>query len=256
MNQDRRLAVLIDAENVSFRYIGFVMAELGKYGTPTIKRIFGNWTSPNLTGWKDVLNEFAITPIQQFEYTKGKNSTDSALIIDAMDILYAKNVDGFCIISSDSDYTRLATRLRESGMFVIGMGERKTPKPFISACEKFTYLEVLENASERQQPLPSSSALGSTKKEPPKPKESAKLAELTQLIISVVNDAADDDGWAFMSEVKQQLVRRQPDFDERNYGFSKMTPLIASLGAFEITTRVNPANPAIKLVYIRQKTEK
>lgn len=246
MADDKRFALLIDAENVSHRYIGFVLDELSKYGTPTIKRIYGDWTGPSLSGWKDTLNQYAITPIQQFEYTKGKNSSDSALIIDAMDILYGKKIDGFCIISSDSDYTRLATRLRESGMFVIGMGEQKTPKPFVSSCEKFTYLEVLKN-----------SAVSRRRNEEARSPHTGALcrAELTELISSVVNDCADEDGWAFLSEIKQQLIKRRPDFDERSYGFSKMTPLIAWLGIFEINCRPNASNPSLKLIYIRQKQQ-
>lgn len=255
MTNDTRLAVLIDAENVSHRYISLIIAELGKYGTPTIKRIYGNWTGPGLAGWKDALNDYAITPIQQFEYTKGKNSTDSALIIDAMDILYSKNVDGFCIISSDSDYTRLATRLRESGMFVIGMGEIKTPKPFISACEKFTYLEVLqENAKPEtlsfDSPLPTAKPSESEKEKDENPQ-----IRLAELIKSVVNACADEDGWAFLSEIKQQLVKRHPDFDERNYGFTKMTPLIKSLGIFDLDCRPNLSNPSLKLIYVRPKQQ-
>lgn len=248
MTNDTRLAVLIDAENVSYKYISSIIAELGKYGTPTIKRTYGNWTGPNLSGWKDSLNDYAITPIQQFDYTRGKNSSDSALIIDAMDILYSKNVDGFCLISSDSDYTRLATRLRESGMFVIGMGERKTPKPFISACEKFTYLEVIgqnnQNSGSARMNLPATAQYHGDK---------LRQDDLIELITSVVNDSADEDGWAFLSEIKQQIIKRRPDFDERNYGYTKMTPLIKSLGLFELDCRPNSSNPALKLIYIRFK---
>ena len=148
MEKDRRIAVLIDADNVSGKYIKHIIDEISNHGTPTIKRIYGDWTKPDLNSWKTVLLDYSITPIQQYGYTSGKNATDAALIIDAMDILYSKNVDGFCIVSSDSDFTRLAARLREAGMFVVGMGERKTPKPFISACEMFKYLEVLAKEPE------------------------------------------------------------------------------------------------------------
>src|SRR5664280_1925360 len=143
MEHDRKIAVLIDADNVSEKYIKYIIDEISNHGTPTYKRIYGDWTKPQLGSWKSVLLNYSITPIQQYSYTTGKNATDAALIIDAMDILYSKNVDGFCIVSSDSDFTKLAARLREAGMYVIGMGERKTPTPFISACEKFKYLEVL-----------------------------------------------------------------------------------------------------------------
>ena len=143
MENDKKIAVLIDADNVSDKYIKYIFDEISNHGTPTYKRIYGDWTKPQLAPWKTVLLNYSITPIQQYSYTTGKNATDAALIIDAMDILYSNNVDGFCIVSSDSDFTKLAARLRESGMYVIGMGEKKTPSPFIAACEKFKYLEVL-----------------------------------------------------------------------------------------------------------------
>jgi uncharacterized LabA/DUF88 family protein/Fe-S-cluster formation regulator IscX/YfhJ len=237
---DLRLAVLIDADNISHSNIKGIMEEIARYGTPTFKRIYGDWTKPNLSGWKDVLLENAITPIQQYSYTLGKNSTDSAMIIDAMDILYSGKADGFCIVSSDSDFTRLAIRLREAGKKVIGIGEKKTPNPFIVACEKFIYIEII-NA-----PL--------NKKETSKGSEmdTIQKAGLVKIISSAIDDLADDNGWAFLGEVGNLLLKKQPDFDPRNYGFLKLTPLINSLGAFEIDER-GSSKKHIKLIYIRNR---
>jgi len=192
------------------------------------------------------LLENAITPVQQYSYTTGKNSTDSAMIIDAMDILYSGKVDGFCLVSSDSDFTRLAIRLRETGMYVIGMGEKKTPKPFIAACDKFVYLEIITSEDE---PAENVSAQKSKKS-----KKSIYQADkkLIQFISSSINDVADENGWAFLGEVGTLLLKKQPNFDPRNYGFQKLTPLIASLKKFEIDERESD-NPNIKLIYIKNK---
>jgi uncharacterized LabA/DUF88 family protein len=247
MENDRKIAVLIDADNVSDKYIKYIFDEISNHGTPTYKRIYGDWTTPQLASWKKVLLNYSITPIQQYSYTTGKNSTDSALIIDAMDILYSDNVDGFCIVSSDSDFTRLAARLREAGMYVIGMGEKKTPTPFISACEKFKYLEVL--AAPTASPTPSD-----TKTEEPKPAQDgmASVSELIETIKVIVTETSDDDGWAFLGEVGKRLNKRYPDFDTRNYGHAKLTPLISSLKEFEIQSRKS-SRPHITLKYIRNK---
>jgi uncharacterized LabA/DUF88 family protein/Fe-S-cluster formation regulator IscX/YfhJ len=224
--KDIRLAVLIDADNVPYSNVKGVMEEIAKYGTPTFKRIYGDWTKPTVSGWKNVLLENAITPIQQYSYTSGKNSSDSALIIDAMDILYSGKVDGFCIISSDSDFTRLATRLREAGMKVFGIGQKKTPNPFIVACDKFIYMEIIP-------------VFESAETESPKTK-------------TTINDLEDENGWAFLGDVGNLVLKKQPNFDPRNYGFLKLTPLIKSLPQFEIDKRETEKG-GTKLIFIRNK---
>ncbi|MCH2032545.1 MAG: NYN domain-containing protein [Tenacibaculum sp.] len=233
------LAVLIDGDNISSNYIEEMMEEITKYGNPTIKRIYGDWTSPNLVKWKNLLLENAIIPIQQYAYTRGKNATDSAMIIDAMDILYSGKVNGFCLVSSDSDFTRLATRLREAGMQVIGIGEKKTPNPFIVACDRFIYIEILKKRTEEKVENKESSADKISKKE-------------INLIMSSINDLSDDDGWAFLGDVGSLIQKKRPNFDSRNFGFDKLTPLIKSIGKFEIERRENQKNKH-KLIYVRIK---
>ncbi len=260
--KDLRLAVLIDADNVPYSNIKEMLEEIAKYGTPTFKRIYADWTKPTVSGWKGVLLESAITPVQQYSYTTGKNATDSAMIIDAMDILYSGRVDGFCIVSSDSDFTRLAIRLREAGMKVFGIGEKKTPVPFISACDKFIYIEILKNDD--------ALAKAVTKPSPKKTrKKAAKVAEvvvvkteiepiervntdLVKLIEDSINDLADEEGWTFLGDLGNLILKRQPDFDPRNYGFKKLVPLIKSLQHFEIDERSTGKNNII-LVYVRNK---
>jgi uncharacterized LabA/DUF88 family protein len=250
IQKDIRLAVLIDADNVPYSNVKGVMEEIAKYGTPTFKRIYGDWTKPTISGWKNVLLENAITPIQQYSYTSGKNSSDSALIIDAMDILYSGKVDGFCIVSSDSDFTRLATRLREAGMKVFGIGQKKTPNPFIVACDKFIYMEIIP-AFEVE---PEETTTAKTKTTNPKPKALVdKLnKETLKLIAHTINDLADENGWAFLGDVGNLVLKKQPNFDPRNYGFQKLTPLIKSLPQFEIDKRETD-KAGIKLVYIKNK---
>jgi uncharacterized LabA/DUF88 family protein len=251
-SKDIRIAVLIDADNIPSTNIKAMMEEIAKYGTPTFKRIYGDWTKPNLTGWKNVLLENAITPIQQYGYTTGKNATDSAMIIDAMDILYTERVDAFCIVSSDSDFTRLATRLRESGMTVIGLGEKKTPNPFIVACDKFIYLEILSI------PLEESIITNDTTKGKKEikitPQETLKKIdkETILLISSTITDLADDSGWAFLGEVGSLILKKQPDFDPRNFGFGKLALLIKSIHKFEVDERETEKKRS-KLVYVRVK---
>lgn len=249
MEHERKMAVLIDADNVSDKYIKYIFDEISNHGTPTYKRIYGDWTNPSLSSWKTVLLKYSITPIQQYSYTTGKNSTDSALIIDAMDILYSKNVDGFCIVSSDSDFTRLAARLREAGMYVVGIGEKKTPLPFITACEKFKYLEVLATIPANHEKSP---ATIKTERQAAPQEGMAGVEELIQTIRTIVNETSDDDGWAFLGEVGKRLNKRYPDFDTRNYGHGKLTPLISSLKQFEIQSRKS-SRPHITLKYIRNK---
>ena len=250
---DLRLAVLIDAENIPYSYVGGLFGEIAKYGTPTFKRIYADWTRPITTGWKAVLLENAITPIQQYSYTKGKNSSDSAMIIDAMDILYSGEIDGFCIVSSDSDFTRLATRLREAGMKVIGLGERKTPHSFIVACDKFIYLEILSPPDTPVEQKKKGRVLVKKKKAqlPAEPDPQTQPQTVKKVIASSISDLADENGWAFLGDVGNLLLKKQPDFDPRNYGYTKLTPLIKSLD-FEIDERDSGQNN-IKHIYIRNR---
>lgn len=243
---DIKLAVLIDGDNIPSAYIKEMMEEIAKYGNPTIKRIYGDWTKPHLSQWKNVLLENAIIPIQQYGYTTGKNATDSAMIIDAMDILYSGKVDGFCLVSSDSDFTRLATRLREAGMKVFGIGEKKTPEPFIVACDKFIYLEILSSHSKETDTTTSKNKLAK--------KEAVEriTPKVIKLIASTVSDLADEEGWAFLGDVGNLLQKKQPNFDSRNYGFQKLTPLISSIDKFEIEQRENQKG-RYKLLYVRNK---
>ncbi|UJP64354.1 NYN domain-containing protein [Mongoliitalea daihaiensis] len=244
MEKDIKIAVLIDADNVSSHPIKEMMEEIAKYGNPTIKRIYGDWTTPRLGKWKNILLENAITPIQQYGYTVGKNATDAAMIIDAMDILYSQKVNGFCIVSSDSDFTRLATRLREAGMLVIGMGEKKTPEPFIVACDKFIYVEILQKAEPDTSP--------GKAKDAPKPQVDKAGPKIIRLIHNTISDLADDDGWAFMGDVGNLLQKKQPNFDSRNFGYQKLTPFISSLPYFEIEQREG-SKGRHKLIYVRSK---
>ncbi len=243
MIQDTKLAVLIDGDNIPSKYIKEMMEEITKYGTPTIKRIYGDWTKPHLSKWKNILLENAITPIQQYAYTVGKNATDSAMIIDAMDILYSEKVNGFCLVSSDSDFTKLATRLREAAMVVYGIGEKKTPNPFIVACDKFIYLEILKTDDNEKQ-----DASGKSKK--------ANLYNITPKVVRLlknsVSDAADEDGWAFLGDVGSLILKKQPNFDSRNFGYEKLTPLFKSLDTFEMEQR-EKNNSRFKLIYVKNK---
>lgn len=252
---DLRLAVLIDADNIPYSNVKGMLEEIAKYGTPTFKRIYGDWTIPTVAGWKSVLLENAITPIQQYSYTRGKNSTDSAMIIDAMDILYSGKVDGFCLVSSDSDFTRLATRLREAGMKVIGIGERKTPSPFIVACDKFIYLEII-NATTVAVPenAPAKKKTGKNIRTKPKIEDNdtqAQLRKARRLISTSISDLADENGWAYLGDVGNLILKKQPDFDPRNFGFAKLTPLIRSLD-YEIDERDSGQNN-IRHIYIRNR---
>ena len=251
-NKDVRIAVLIDADNIPSTNIKAMMEEIAKYGSPTFKRIYGDWTKPNLNSWKNILLENAITPIQQYGYTTGKNATDSAMIIDAMDILYTEKVDAFCIVSSDSDFTRLATRLRESGMTVIGLGEKKTPNPFIVACDKFIYIEILNIPIDEPRIMVDVSK-GKKEIKPPHRETLKKIdKETIQLISATIIDLADDSGWAFLGEVGNLILKKQPDFDPRNFGFGKLALLIKGIAKFEVDER-DTEKKSIKLVYVRVK---
>ncbi len=243
MTKDIKLAVLIDGDNIPSRYIKEMMEEITKYGTPTIKRIYGDWTKPHLAKWKNLLLENAINPIQQYSYTTGKNATDSAMIIDAMDILYSGKVNGFCLVSSDSDFTKLATRLREAGVNVIGIGEKKTPDPFIVACDKFIYLEILHKENGTEEGSKGKQSKQDVDKVTPK---------VLRLLRQSVNDVADEDGWAFLGDVGSMILKKQPNFDSRNFGFDKLTPLFKSTRQFEIEEK-DQGGGRFKLIYVRNK---
>jgi uncharacterized LabA/DUF88 family protein len=249
--KELKLAVLIDADNVPYSNIKGMLEEIAKYGTPTTKRIYADWTKPNANGWKSVLLEHAITPIQQYSYTTGKNSSDSALIIDAMDLLYSDKVDGFCIVSSDSDFTRLAIRLRESGMKVIGIGEKKTPNAFIVSCDRFIYIEVLEGNVKKKTTKPTSKTDSIKSVE----KEVNNKIDITtiELIEATLDAIGDEDGWAFLGDVGNLIVKKKPEFDPRNYGFTKLTPMLKSLkDIIEIDERESDKK-GIKHVFVRLK---
>ena len=257
---DLRLAVLIDADNAPRSALGDIMAEVAVYGTPTIKRIYGDWTTPNLASWKGPLLENAITPIQQYSYTTGKNATDSAMIIDAMDILYTGQVDGFVLVSSDSDFTRLAVRLREAGKKVYGMGERKTPNPFIVACDKFVYIEVIRAAAEQaraEEEKPKAQKPQKKKEAPAQPQDAEhKVPQaVVKLIAESVDTIADEDGYAALGELGNLLVKKQPDFDPRNFGFSKLSKLVKSLSRFEVDVRPT-SQPNVTHILVRDKQSK
>lgn len=254
-NTQQKLVVLIDADNASPSIIYGLMAEIAKYGTAHVKRIYGDWTSPNLKGWKEILLEHALQPIQQFGYTKGKNSTDSAMIIDAMDLLYSGRFDGFCIVSSDSDFTRLASRIREGGLNVYGFGEEKTPKSFISVCDKFIYTEILQNIDEND----SENNDVKDKKPQVKQKSTNELkmdTRLVNLLRSAVIASMDEEGWAFLGEVGQHITKQSPEFDARNYGYAKLKDLVKAIGLFKIDERIDQRAPNIKQIYIKDKRMK
>ena len=272
---DVRLAVLIDADNVPPRNVRGMMEEIARYGTPTIKRIYGDFTKPNLAQWKNRLLDYAISPIQQFSYTTGKNATDSAMIIDAMDILYTDRIDGVVLVSSDSDFTKLATRLRESGKIVYGFGEMKTPNAFIAACDRFIYLEIIdqhtdedeqekEKAEEKKQTARLKTTVKKDSEKKPEPAKKPATSkdergirkvdrELTKLINSSIRDVEDENGWAFLGEVGNLIVKKQPSFDPRNYGYDKLTTLVKAMGKYHIEMR-DTGNPNVKHVYLKIKS--
>lgn len=260
MPADRRFAVLIDADNVSDKYIKIILDEVSTQGVANYKRIYGNWTSPTMASWKNVLLDYSVTPIQQYSYTTGKNATDSAMIIDAMDILYTGQVDGFVLVSSDSDFTRLAVRLREAGKKVYGMGERKTPNPFIVACDKFVYIEVIRAAAEQAQAEEekSKNQKPQKKKEAPAQNQEGERKvpkAVVKLIAESVDTIADEDGFAALGELGNLLVKKQPDFDPRNFGFSKLSKLVKSLPRFEVDVRPT-SQPNVTHILVRDKQSK
>ena len=252
IKNELKLAVLIDADNVPYANVKEMFEEIAKYGTPTFKRIYADWTKPTVSGWKNVLLENAITPIQQYSYSTGKNASDSALIIDAMDILYTGKVDGFCIVSSDSDFTRLATRLREAGMKVIGIGEKKTLNPFITACDKFIYIEILKPQTVTQPENNHNKKISKNTPTVANTPLSKIESGIIKLFADSITDLADENGWAFLGDLGNLMLKKKPDFDPRNYGFFKMLPLIKSMHKFEIDERDTGKNN-IKHIYIRKK---
>ncbi len=243
IKEQKSLAVIIDADNSQPSIIEGLMEEIAKYGVASVKRIYGDWTDLRLKGWKAHLLSHGIQPMQQFGYTVGKNATDSAMIIDAMDLLYTDKLDGFCIVSSDSDFTRLALRIRESGLSVYGFGEKKTPKAFLAACDKFIYTENLRKESK-----------GRTSQKRPAKKDVLKEKSLIEILKNVVEDTADDSGWSYLTHVRQTIANRHPDFDSRNYGYTKMLDLIRDLDMFEIK-QDDPFSHE-KAVFIRCKRAK
>jgi hypothetical protein len=265
-NKDINIALLVDVDNIAWRYTESILSELSKYGKVTIRRLYGDWSQARLKGWLTIAQKYSLTPIMQPNNTPGKNASDIGLIIDAMDILYSGQCDGFVLVSSDSDFTRLAIRLREAGMYVIGMGEKKTPNPFIVACDKFIYIEVLR---EREQKA--ADAAKKKKAEKQKKAESQKTAkaskpgdktadkllpdkfvpdEIEQLIADSIADIAEDDGFADLSDLGNLLIKKQPDFDPRNYGFGKLSNMLRSLPRFEVVVRTTP-DPNVKPIFIR-----
>ncbi len=239
-----RLAVLIDADNAQPAIVEGLLTEIAQYGTSNVKRIYGDWTMPGLKGWKEVLLQYSIQPIQQFGYTVGKNATDSALIIDAMDLLYTGKFDGFCIVSSDSDFTKLASRIREAGLFVYGFGEKKTPKAFVSACDKFIYTEVLRSKGEDNEKI---------KRMPTN--ELKKDTKLVNLLRSAVDASSDDSGWAPLAAVGSNIAKQSSEFDPRNYGYKKLGNLVSAIKIFQVEQRIIGAGPstATYLKDIRKK---
>lgn len=260
---NKRLAVLIDADNVPRGTLTGIMEEAAIYGNPTIKRIYGDWTSPNIANWKASLLENAVVPIQQYGYTTGKNSTDSAMIIDAMDILYSERVDGFVLVSSDSDFTRLAVRLREAGMYVIGIGEKKTPGPFIAACDKFIYIDVIrQHAAESRaiQDGETDQEEGAGRAQERKSRvQKVKTEKIPRNIVNMIaqsvadlSTVSDDCGYVFMGELGNLLVKKKPDFDCRNYGYKTLSAMIKSIDRFEVDFR-QTTDPNIKHPFVRDK---
>lgn len=255
--RELKFAVLIDADNVPYGKVKLMFEEIAKYGTPTFKRIYADWTKPTVSGWKKLLLENAITPVQQYSYTSGKNSSDSALIIDAMDILYSGKVDGFCIVSSDSDFTRLAVRLREAGMKVIGIGEKKTLNPFITACDKFIYIEILgsEEEEEKEEDEKVNKSVQATKSTT-RNKKGGSLNQVNKSVIKLISESidnlADETNWTFLGELGNYILKKQPDFDPRNYGYPKLLAMIKSINKFDVDERETGVKN-VRHIYVKNK---
>jgi uncharacterized LabA/DUF88 family protein len=241
MDNTNRLAVLIDADNAQPSIVEELLAEIANYGVASVKRIYGDWTAPNLKGWKEVLLHHSIQPVQQFSYTKGKNATDSAMIIDAMDLLYTNNFNGFCLVSSDSDFTKLASRIRESGLLVYGFGEQKTPSAFVSACDKFIYTEVLSAETHKDEAI--------VKKSSNELKQDTKLVNLLRIAVEA---SSDDSGWAHLAPVGSNIAKQSPEFDPRNYGYRKLGELVSATKLFDMEER-QIGDSGSKALYVRDK---
>lgn len=268
-NQEKRFALLIDADNIGSQYVRAILEEITGEGIVTYKRIYGDWTSPSLKPWKEVLLEYSITPMQQYSYTSGKNATDSAMIIDAMDILYSGKVDGFCLASSDSDFTRLAVRLREAGMTVVGMGKKQTPRAFVSACSKFKYIDIIseeiektaqkdkEQAAEKA-PAPDTGKKSASTKTGKDESSQTPMQEVKTAIARMIDENAVEDGFVLVSQIGNLLQKKYPDFDPKNYGFKKMMDLLEAWG-FEIRKtqdKNNGANPGGFILYVRLSNDR
>lgn len=223
---ERKLAILIDAENVSYKYIKVILDEATSLGDVIHKRIYGDWTGTTLSSWKSTIIDYSIQPVQQFSYTTGKNASDSCMIIEAMDLLFQGKMDGFCIVSSDSDFTRLAARLRESEMYVVGMGERKTPRSFVSACSKFSYLDLLYSEEEEAKISASHSDAEKT--------AGADINTIKKVLRQIIDDKSDDEGWVFSGSLGDNLNKKVPDFDVRNFGYRKLVPFLQSLNMLDV----------------------
>ena len=244
MENTDKLAVLIDADNAQPSIVDGLLVEIANYGTASVKRIYGDWTGPGLKGWKEVLLQHSIQPMQQFAYTKGKNATDSAMIIDAMDLLYTGNFNGFCIVTSDSDFTKLASRIREAGLLVYGFGEQKTPSPFVSACDKFIYTEVLRAKTDESEAIAKKSS-----------SELKQDARLVNLLRNAVEASSDESGWAHLAPVGSNIAKQSPGFDPRNYGYAKLGELVSATKLFDIEARQIGATKS-KALYLRDKRKK
>lgn len=262
MKRQDKIAVLIDAENVSKKYIKLIMDEVNEFGTPTYKRVYGDFSNPSVSSWKDVLSTYALTPVIQFNYVKGKNSSDSAMIIDAMDILYSGNVNGFCLVTSDSDFTKLANRLREAGMLVIGMGEKKTPTSLVAACEQFKYLDLLFAEEEEERWAEDNSIADEAVEEQAIDEKEQDLCDMPFIptqenigdeIRTIIEQKSDEAGWINQSEIGILLSKRVPGFDPRNYNYKKLSQLIESYDFLDTKTIPNPKNDLLKIVYVKIK---
>jgi len=244
MENTDKLAVLIDADNAQPSIVEDLLAEIANYGVASVKRIYGDWTAPNLKGWKEVLLQHSIQPVQQFSYTKGKNATDSAMIIDAMDLLYTSNFNGFCLVSSDSDFTKLASRIRESGLLVYGFGEKKTPSAFVSACDKFIYTEVLHTKTTENEAIVKKSS-----------SELKQDTQLVNLLHNAVEASSDESGWAHLAPVGSNIAKQSPEFDPRNYGYRKLGELVSATQLFDMEERPIGSTDS-KAIFVRDKRQK
>lgn len=257
MNEQPKLAVLIDAENVSNKYVKLIMDEVSNYGVATYKRVYGDYSNPSVSAWMKNMQEYALTPELQCNYTAGKSASDSALIIDAMDILYSGKVSGFCLVSSDSDFTKLAMRLKEAGMMVIGMGEEKTPKSFVNACENFKYLDLLYNKEEAEEKQRTATTRrntnASSEKDAGDNDNLPKLSDIEKEVISIIRSNAEENGWINISELGINLSKRIPGFDPRNYQCSKLSAFLKKFKSIELNPIENPHNKLLKVVYAKIK---